>query len=151
MAKEYMEPEKRYEDQQSSGVVFTLLGVVGILVTVLCFLDILKFPLNNFQLLILFAAFVCCIVLGVWSFKRAAEIKKTIVTENDYVGTIRAWIDKNRDGFCTSDTAGMSGSEIYFQREYDIREAISNQFPDIEEELLDLLVEETYQTLFEEA
>lgn len=150
MAKEYIEPEKRYEDQRSTGVVFTAMGIVGVIGTILCFIDVLKFPLNNFQLLILFVAFVCSIVLGIWSFKRASEIKANILTENDYVATIRAWIKQNRDGFCTSDTAGMSGSEIYFQREQDIRVSIENQFPDIEEELLDLLVEETYQFLFEE-
>lgn len=150
MAKEYIEPEKRYEDHRSSGVVFTALGIVGVIVSILSFFNILKFPLSRFQILILLTAFVCSIVLGVCSFKRASQIKATILTENDYVASIRSWIEQNRDGFCTSDTAGMSGSEIYFQREYDIREAISNQFPDMEEELLDLLVEETYQFLFEQ-
>lgn len=150
MAKQYIEPQKRYEDQHSTGIVFLALGIIGTIGTVLCWLDILNFPLNNFQLLILFAAFVASIGLGIWSFKKASEIAKTITSENNQVDSMRKWIAQNRENFCISDTSGLSGSEIYFQREQDIHDAILNQFHDIDESLLELLVEETYQALFEQ-
>ena len=150
MAKEYIAPEKRYEDQKSTGVVFLAMGIVGIAGTVLCWLDILNIPLNDFQLLILLAAFAASTFIGVWSFKKASEIAKTMTSENDLVANMRQWIVENRDNFCVSDTAGLSGSEIYFQRELDIRNAITAQFPEIDESLLEIFVEETYQTLFEQ-
>lgn len=150
MSKQYIEPQKRYEDQKSTGIVFLAMGIIGAVATILCWLDILNLPLNNFQLLIMLAAFIACIGLGIWSFKRASEISKTITSENDLVASMRQWILENRDNFCVSDTAGLSGSEIYFQREQDIHDAIVNQFPKIDESLLDILVEETYQELFEQ-
>ena len=150
MAKEYIAPEKRYEDQKSTGIVFLALGIVGILLTVLCWMDVLKLPLNDFQLLIMLAAFTASAFIGIWSFKRASEIAKTITSENNLVANMRQWISENRENFCVSDTAGLSGSEIYFQRELDIRNAITAQFPEIDESLLEIFVEETYQTLFEE-
>ena len=150
MAKEYIAPEKRYEDQKSTGIVFLALGIVGILLTVLCWMDVLKLPLNDFQLLIMLAAFIASAFIGIWSFKRASEIAKTITSENDLVANMRQWIVENRDNFCVSDTAGLSGSEIYFQRELDIRNAITDQFPEIDESLLEIFVEETYQFLFEQ-
>ena len=150
MAKEYIAPEKRYEDQKSTGIVFLALGIVGILLTVLCWMDVLKLPLNDFQLLIMLAAFIASAFIGIWSFKRASEIAKTITSENDLVANMRQWIAENRENFCVSDTAGLSGSEIYFQRELDIRNAITAQFPEIDESLLEIFVEETYQTLFEQ-
>ena len=88
--------------------------------------------------------------IGIWSFKRASEIAKTITSENNLVANMRQWISENRENFCVSDTAGLSGSEIYFQRELDIRNAITAQFPEIDESLLEIFVEETYQFLFEQ-
>ena len=151
MSKQYIVPEKRYEDQKSTGIVFLSMGIVGITATILCWVDVLKFPLNNFQLLILLAAFLCSAFIGIWSFKKASEIAKIITIENDQVAAMRQWILENRDNFCGSDLAGLSGSETYFQREQDIHDAIIAQFPNIDESLLDIFVEETYQALFEQA
>lgn len=150
MAKQYIEPQKRYEDHRSTGFLFLVIGIIGTLATLFCWMGILSFPLNNFQLLILLAMFVAFIGFGIWSLGKASEVAKTIDSENDHVADMRKWIAENRETFCVSDTAGLSGSEIYFQREQDIHDAILNQFPDIEESLLDILVEETYQALFEQ-
>ena len=150
MAKQYIEPQKRYEDHKSTGILFLAIGAVGAAVTVLCWIDVIKFPLNGFQLGIMLAMFIVFIGFGIWSLKRASEVLKTVDAENDHVANMRKWIEENKDTFCVSDTAGLSGSEIYFQREQDIHDAILQQFPDIDESLLDIFVEETYQTLFEQ-
>lgn len=150
MAKEYITPEKRYEDHKSTGYIFLILGIGGLAATALCWLDILKFPLNKFQLGILFAMFIAFTGFRIWSFKKASEVASTMTSENDKVATMRHWIAENRDSFCVSDLSGLSGSEAYFQREQDIHDAITNQFPDIDESLLELFVEETYQALFEQ-
>lgn len=149
MAKQYVEPQKRYDDQRSTGIVFLGMGIIGIIGTILCWLDILNFPFDNFQLLILLIIFLACICLGIWSFKKASEIAKTISSENDYVANAREWIAETKDRFCIEDASDISDSEIYFQREQEIRNAISQKFPDMEEDLLDELVEETYHSLFE--
>ena len=150
MAKQYIEPQKRYEDHRSSGFLFLIIGIIGAAAVILCWTGVFKFPLNGFQLGILLAMFIAFIAFGLWSFKRASEVAKTIASENDHVANMRKWISENRDGFCVSDTSGLSGSEIYFQREQDIHDAIIAQYPEIDESLLDILVEETYQALFEQ-
>ena len=150
MAKEYITPEKRYEDHKSTGYIFLILGISGLVATIFCWLDIFKLPLNQFQLGILLAMFITFCGFGAWSFKKAGEIASTMTSENDKVATMRHWIAENRDSFCVSDFSGLSGSEAYFQREQDIHDAITNQFPEIEENLLELFVEETYQALFEQ-
>ena len=150
MAKQYIEPEKRYEDHKSTGILFLVIGFIGTIITVLCWMRIIKFPLNGFQLLILLAMFVAFMGFGAFSLKRASEVFQTIESENNQVADMRRWIEENRETFCVSDTAGLSGSEIYFQREQDIHDAIFAQYPEIEESLLDIFVEETYQSLFEQ-
>lgn len=150
MAKQYNEPQKRYEDHKSTGILFLVIGFIGTVITVLCWMRIIKFPLNSFQLLILLAMFVAFMGFGAFSLKRASEVFQTIESENNQVANMRKWIEENRENFCVSDTAGLSGSEIYFQREQDIHDAILVQYPEIEESLLDIFVEETYQALFEQ-
>ena len=150
MAKQYIEPQKRYEDNKSTGILFLVIGFIGTIITVLCWMRIIKFPLNSFQLLILLAMFVAFMGFGAFSLKRASEVFQTIESENNQVANMRKWIEENRENFCVSDTAGLSGSEIYFQREQDIHDAILVQYPEIEESLLDIFVEETYQALFEQ-
>ena len=150
MAKQYIEPQKRYEEHKSTGILFLVIGFIGTVITVLCWMRIIKFPLNSFQLLILLAMFVAFMGFGAFSLKRASEVFQTIESENNQVANMRKWIEENRENFCVSDTAGLSGSEIYFQREQDIHDAILVQYPEIEESLLDIFVEETYQALFEQ-
>ena len=149
MAKQYIEPQKRYEDHKSTGFLFLIIGILGIAATVLCWMDILNFPLNGFQLGILLAMFVSFTGFGVWSLKRASEVLKTVDCENNLVADMRKWIFENKHTFCTTDISELPENEVYFQREQDIHDAILTQFPEIEESLLDIFVEETYQSLFE--
>ena len=150
MAKQYIEPQKRYEDHKSTGILFLVIGAIGAIATLLCWMGIIKLPLYGFQFGIILAMFLAFIGFGIWSLKRASEVLKTVDAENDHVANMRKWIEENRETFCVSDTSGLSGSELYFQREIDIHDAIEAQFPDLEESLLDIFVEETYQALFEQ-
>lgn len=150
MAKQYIEPQKRYEDHKSTGILFLIIGAIGTIATLLCWMGIIKLPLYGFQLGIILAMFLAFIGFGFWSLKRASEVFKTIDSENDHIADMRKWIEENRDSFCVSDTTDLADNELYFQREQDIHDAISNQFPDLEESLLDIFVEETYQALFEQ-
>ena len=150
MAKQYIEPQKRYEDHKSTGILFLVLGIIGTIAALLCWMDVFKFPLSGFQLGILLAMFVSFIGFGFWSLKCASEVLKTVDTENNQVADMRKWIEENRETFCVSDTSDLTDDEIYFQREQDIHDAIAAQFPNLEESLLDIFVEETYQALFEQ-
>lgn len=149
MAKQYIEPQKRYEDHKSTGILFLVLGIIGTAATLLCWMDVFKFPLSGFQLSILLAMFVAFVGFGFWSLRRASEVLKTIDTENNQIADMRKWIEEHRAAFCVSDTSDLEQEELYFQREQDIRDAIAAQFPDLEESLLDIFTEETYQALFE--
>ena len=150
MAKQYIEPQKRYEEHKSTGILFLVIGAIGAIATLLCWVGIIKLPLYGFQLGIILAMFLAFIGFGIWSLKRASEVLKTVDAENDHVAAMRKWIEENRDSFCVSDITDLPDNEVYFQREQDIHDAISNQFPDLEESLLDIFVEETYQALFEQ-
>lgn len=116
---------------------------------ILSMMGFLPIPLGGFQKMILLWMFVLCISFGIGSLIYASKIAKNMDSENQQVSDMRQWIADNREHFCVSDTSGLVSNELYFQREQEIRSAITAQYPEIEEGLLDLLVEETYQALFE--
>lgn len=148
MSKEYITPEQRYENEHSTGVIFTLMGLLGVIIVSLTYFDILPIPLSFFQIFVLFLIFFGFFLIGIVSFQKAKGIAATMKEENDQIASIRKWIADHCDSFC-SDPEGIVGQDLYFQREEEIREQISCQYPELSEELLDLLVEETYQILFE--
>ena len=137
MAKQYIEPQKRYEDHKSTGILFLVIGTIGTIATLLCWMGIIKLPLYGFQLGIILAMFLAFIGFGFWSMKRASEVFKTIDSENDHIADMRKWIEENRDSFCVSDITDLADNELYFQREQDIHDAISNQFRRIRRQLID--------------
>lgn len=149
MAKQYTKPEQRYEDHHSTGILFLGMGIVGAIVMILSMMGILPIPFGSFQKIILLWMFVLCIGFGIGSLIYASKIAKSMDSENQQVSDMRQWIAENREHFCVSDTSDLMSNELYFQREQEIRSAITAQYPEIEEGLLDLLVEETYQALFE--
>ena len=97
MAKQYIEPQKRYEDHKSTGILFLVLGIIGTAATLLCWMDVFRFPLSGFQLSILLAMFVAFVGFGFWSLRRASEVLKTIDTENNQIADMRKWIEEHRE------------------------------------------------------
>lgn len=149
MAKQYTKPEQRYEDHHSTGILFLGMGIVGTSAMILSMAGILPIPFGGFQKMILLLMFAACIAFGIGSLVYAFKISKNMNAENEQVSKMRQWIAENREHFCVSDTSDLMSNELYFQREQEIRTAITAQYPEIEEGLLELLVEETYQALFE--
>ena len=149
MSKQYEDPQKRYEDERSTGILFLSMGSIGILAVILCFLDIFKLPLNNFQLFILLAMFLVFACVGICSFRNASRLAENIPAEENHIEEMRKWILENRDSFCGENPEELTGTELYFQHEEEIRRAISEKYPETDDALMDVLVEETYHALFE--
>ncbi len=147
MSKQYIEPEKRYENERSTGIMFSLFGAIGVSFMVLCRLKIISFPLSLFQIAVLSFVFLAFFFLGILSLKKASKLAETIDAENAEVAAIRSWILNNQHSFCSE--SEETDTDLFFQREQEIREHILAQYPDLSEELLELLTEETYNHLFE--
>ena len=119
MAKQYIEPQKRYEDHKSTGILFLAIGAVGAVITILCWVDVLKFPLNGFQLGILMGMFVAFIGFGGEPFTqyaadaRAAAPDKFVIASCNtngnagYLPTKEAFEEGGYEAKGTTFTAGL--------------------------------------------
>lgn len=91
----YTSAVTRYEDYHSSGVTFTVLGVIGIGFALLNFMDVIGLFGSGFSCFVLFVVFGIFLVLGIFSFTKADQLKESAETEKKLVEEANEWMEKN--------------------------------------------------------
>lgn len=150
----YVKKAERYEDVGSSAIIFLGFGSVGFLVVLLNVLHILNLPFFNivsdiskFSLLIVFAIFF---VIGVFSWKKAKQLKSQIAEEENITEKINQWMEKKfTNEFLKAHTDDSLSSEINFLNQIgEMKQLLILAFPDVESDYLDMLIEEYYNSHF---
>lgn len=151
----YIKKADRYEDVGSSAIIFLGFGAVGFLVVLLNVLHILKLPffdiINNvskFSLLLIFAIFF---IIGVFSWKKAKQLKSQISEEENITEKINQWMEKKfTKEFLEQHTDTSLSNEINFLNQIgEMKQLLILAFPDVESDYLDMLIEEYYNSHFE--
>lgn len=91
----YASAATRYEDYHSSGVTFTVLGVLGVGFALLNFIDVIDLFGNGFSCFVLFAIFGIFLALGIFSFSKADQLKESAENEKKLVAEANEWMEKN--------------------------------------------------------
>lgn len=140
----YRKPEERYQDMHSSAWTFLMVGAAGLVVMVLCWLDIIRLPFNNFVLFIMTALFVIFVGIGVVSYQSARKLKSGIAGENAFVEEVTAWY--HATGCHSPVFSGLDENQpeelLYFQKSGMIRSILEEQFPGIDPSLLEKLTDD---------
>lgn len=140
----YKRPEERYQDMHSSAWTFLGLGTAGLLVSVLCWLGIIRLPIHNFALFIMTAMFIVFAGIGVVSLRSAGKIKAGIAAENAFVDQVISWY--HTTGCHSAVFSGLDESQpeelLYFQKSGMIRSILAEQFPEINPSLLEKLTDD---------
>ena len=152
----YVKKADRYEDVGSSAIIFLGFGLVGFLVVLLNVLHILNLPffdivsdVSKYSLLIIFAVFF---VIGVFSWKKAKQLKSQISDEENITEKINQWMEKKfTKEFLEQHTDASLSNEINFLNQVgEMKQLLILAFPDVESNYLDMLIEEYYNSHFEE-
>lgn len=93
--KKYVSAAAKYEDYHSSGVTFTVLGVLGVGFAMLNFIDVVDLFGNGFSCFVLFVVFGIFLVLGIFSFTKADQLKESAENEKKLVEEANEWMEKN--------------------------------------------------------
>ena len=147
----YTSAATKYEDYRSSGVTFTVLGVLGVGFALLNFIDVIDLFGNNFSCFVLFAVFGIFLALGIFSFSKADQLKESAENEKKLVAEANEWMEKNfsldmlvsldDNGENTSD--GLRPKEILYMDCIDkLVERLLEAFPDLHDSLAEQLVED---------
>lgn len=151
----YVKKADRYEDVGSSAIMFLGFGGVGFLVVILNILHILNLPFFNiindvskFSLLVIFIAFF---IIGIFSWKKAKQLKSQIGEEENITEKINQWMEKNfTKEFLEQHTDTSLSNEVNFLNQIgEMKQLLILAFPDVESNYLDMLIEEYYNSHFE--
>ena len=130
-AKTYQKLSDKYEDVKSSAYTLILVGGVGLFVMILQWINVIKFPISS-QTKWLFNSvlggmFIIFLAAGIVSFMHATkEIIDKEVPQDDHVEI------------------------LFFNRAEVIKNILMHEFEDADEALIDELIENIYQSIYEE-
>lgn len=152
----YVNNEEKAEENRTSAYTFLIVGGVGLIVIILFFLGIIdiKMSLTNRYMIsgVMGVLFLLFIVMGIISMRNFKTFKRKACKENNLTVEIKKWCMEN---FTKEEIDGILAfsderEEVqYFQRYDHMKNAIKNQFVNLDEGYLDRLVEEIYPEIFE--
>lgn len=157
MSSRYVNNEERAQENKSSAIILLAVGIVGFVLVVLFFFDLLpihRLVGNKYMVSgIMGAMFLIFIVMGVVSIKNFRILSKKAKSENNLTGEIKRWCecymtaaDVDYELFDEDTTEELK----YFQRTEKMKEMIKNQFMNLDEGYLDRLIDEMYPEIFED-
>lgn len=145
----YASAVAKYDDYHSSGVTFTVLGVLGVGFALLNFMDVIDLFGNGFSCFVLFVIFGIFIILGIFSFTKADQLKETAENEKKLVAEANEWMEQNFSksalaAFDAEDTSNtIKPKEILYMDHLDqLVERLLDAFPTLHDSLAEQLVED---------
>lgn len=150
----YVPKKDKYEDFESSAVIFTAFGIIGDILVVLTALNIVNIPFfkgisSQIIMTIMFTVFL---IIGISSWVKAKKIKSEIGAEEDTTNQINAWMKEHITKALLASVESASVAEeinILNKLNY-MHELVSEQFPDADTDYLDLLIDNFYNDLYAE-
>ncbi|MCI8408258.1 MAG: hypothetical protein HFJ09_03165 [Lachnospiraceae bacterium] len=148
----YVPKKNRYEDLESTAVIFSVFGIIGDVLVVLTALEIINIPFfrglsSQISMAILFTIFL---FIGIHSWFKAKTLKPQISAEEDTTSQINTWMKEQITKEILSTVEDSSSPEeinILNKLSY-MHELVSKQFPDADSDYLDLLIENFYNDLY---
>lgn len=158
MAK-YMDSAERAEDNRSSAWTLLLVGGIGLVVLVLGFFGIIPLPISGFSKYmfcgVLIVLCIIFIIAGFISLKKSKVYSEAAVTEKNNKQQIIDWCMENEiadkiNNSLMNEVPDMSEEEKYFKRADRLKQVVFSQFQSMSIEFLNDVVDDIYDSLFEE-
>lgn len=151
---DYRDNKSRAQDNKSSAWVLTIIGILGLVVSILGFFKVIPFRVGNpyFFYGIITALFLVFIVMGVVSFINGKKFERKVSSEVTVYDSIISWAKKNLTAEIIDSKIDASDSdeeEMYFKRIELISGMINSQFVNLEPEFVDNIIDnDIYDMLY---
>jgi hypothetical protein len=144
----------KYNDYFGTGIVNTIIGIIGDLAFIFDFYNIRSNGsiITNVGMIAIFSFFLGS---GIYYFVKSQKFKPEIAKEGKITDDIMNFIIQNYNKTYIDDKINekiqnIDENTIYFVRTAFITNEIKNRFNEIDDEYLDNLVEQLYEKIFEE-
>jgi len=153
-SKEYMSTEDKSKENLSSGIMLIVIGLIGVIFIILLLIGIFPFKprgvvsiIIDCILLLFFASFV---YFGISSILKYKSLKTYASVEKNENEKFVNWFDKTiNKGFIDGDIDISDDEQMnYFKRNAKIKYISMHQFPNIDEDFIDSVIDEKYEDIF---
>lgn len=156
----YQNYEEKAADNKSSAYTLLGVGAIGVVAILLCFLDVIKLPLNASSKVVILgvlgAMFLFFVVMGVVSMKNAGKYAKKAESEKELTKELEKWFveyvtaEKIDDGLFSEEETELREEQKYFKRFDRMKELLSERFINLNEGYVDRFLDKHYQDIFGE-
>ena len=146
----YVDAKVRYEEYKSSGIMFLGFSVLFLIFGILNLTGVLRLMASTISLIAIFAFAAGFAYLGITSLMKVSTLKEEASTEEKTTDTIMDFLKESftkEKLLATVKDDDVSGELLYFQLMELMKEKTSERFPDADENYLDSLLEEYYNSL----
>lgn len=142
----YESKAAKADESYGSGIMLIAIGCIGIAAKIF----FLKGS-PGFSDIVMFAVFAAMILFGIYSIASSKKYRREAEEETAFTDSVRKWLENNitKADLVAQDIPGDSPEANYFRRTEYIKTRIDGEFPDLEENFADSLVEDFYDTVFE--
>lgn len=145
----YVDAKARYQEYKSSGIMFLVFAVLFLIFGILNIAGVISIMASTASLIVVFGAAIGFAYVGITSLMKVSSLKEEASSEEQTTDTIMDYLKENfsKDALLKTVDAETEGELLYFQLMETMKEAVSKEFPDKDENYLDALLEEYYNSL----
>ena len=150
----YVDAKARYQEYKSSGIMFLVFAVLFLVFGILNVTGILNLMASSISLVLIFVMAVAFAYIGVSSLTKVSSLKEEASAEENTTEVIMQYLKDNYPAEVLKDSTThpltgeeLTGEELYFVRMEEMKEHLVSEFQDRDENYLDALLEEYYNSL----
>ena len=148
--KAYEKRSSRYQNTKDSAIALFIVGGLGLISLALAYFKVIPITIQPFSLSFIFSAVLCVIFLicGVFSLKKSIALKSEAKEEDAFTEAIAKWLEEHIDSSIVETEEGLSEADLYFLRCQRAKELLLKDFPNMDSDHMDSVLDENYDKLF---
>lgn len=149
-SKVFEKRSQRYQNTKDSAMALFIVGGAGVLVLVLSYFKVIPFSISTLSFSAAAALCSLFLIFGVISLIKSCRLKSEAEEEEVFTNALCSWLKQNVDTSIVDIEEGSSEADIYFLRCKRAKELILENFPNTDEDYIDMVLDENYDSLFSE-
>ena len=150
----YVDAKSRYQEYKSSGIMFLAFAVLFLIFGILNLVGVINIMASTVSLIIVFGAVVGFAYVGITSLMKVSSLKEEASAEENVTEDI---LDYLKSEFpkeevekilpAGANAEDLTNEELYFVRISEIKNYVMSEYPGKDENYLDALIEDYYNSL----
>ncbi|MCR5684034.1 MAG: hypothetical protein K6G81_01240 [Lachnospiraceae bacterium] len=151
-AEVYVTKSDESKDMFSTAITFLVFAALLVVFLILNALNIITLFNNTASLIVIGAMSLACCLVGINAIKRSRKAELESYDEEKLTSSIKEWLAANitDDLFTELDTSDLSEEVLYLKRTEIIRQKLNETYPNLNDDYVDTLLDDFYDTRFSE-